>query len=138
MFVNLGELFAKRSRFVFWATVPVCAVLLAWMTLETRYWDVAAGLDLTFLLYSVGVYDPKRFSWALRTSMGVFFLFCCWITVSEYVLPQKPGHKRDWGFLHGLVVLGIPAGIYALRGQAKHSSKKQPASPYAPTPIEPS
>ena len=138
MFINLGELFAKRSRSIFWATVPICAVLLAWMTLETRYWGVAAGLDLTFLLYAVGVYDLKRFSWALRTSMGIFFLFCCWIMVTEYILPKEPAHKGDWGRLHGFAVLGIPAGVYALRGHSTRRSKRQPSDPYAPTPIQPS
>jgi hypothetical protein len=132
------ELLARRSRFIFWGTVPLGAVLLGMATWWKGHWNpVIAGLDVTFLLYAAGIYDPKRFSWALRGFFAIVFLLFFWMAVDEF-LSENPGRKNYWNILHGLIVFGIPAGLFALRGRSKRKARHATLDPYAPPPpIEP-
>jgi hypothetical protein len=130
-------LFGQRNRLAFWVTVPLGAVLLGIWTWKTGHWNpIVIVLDLLFLVYAVGMYDPQRFSVALRTVSGIFSLGLCWIFIDDFLFHRKPGHEADWlNLLHPLI-FAIPAGIYAIRG----SKKKKPKSnqdPYSPTPIGP-
>src|SRR5262245_9888655 len=129
---RFGEKFASGSRFIFWGIVPLGALLLALMAVTTRDWNttrilIIGGMDVTFLFLALGLYDPRRFSWALRSVMGIVFLFYCWYVVDQVVFSGHPwrwpgsrGEVSPFNAVRGLVFIGIPALLYTLKGFAIH------------------
>jgi hypothetical protein len=129
--------FDRRARFTFWSTVPLGAVLLGIWTWKTGHWNpIVAVVDILFLLYAVGIYDPQRFSVVLRTVCGIFFFGLCFIVIEDLLFHRKPGHETDWLSLLHPLIFAIPAGIYAVKGPKKKNAKKN-QDPYTPTPIGP-
>lgn len=119
---------------IFWGVVPLGAILLGLMTLVETEWNhtravIIGGMDFTFLLLALGLYDPRRFSWALRSVMGIVFLFYGWYVLDQVVFsghpwrwPRSRGEVSQVNAILGLLYIGIPALLYALRGFAIHKN----------------
>ena len=136
---KFGENLASGSRLIFWGVVPLGAILLGLMTLVETEWNhtravIIGGMDFTFLLLALGLYEPRRFSWALRSVMGIVFLFYCWYVIDQAVFSGHPwrwplsrGEVNPVKALRGLLYIGIPALVYALRGFAIHKNRGRPS-----------
>jgi hypothetical protein len=133
--LNFERIFGRRSRFVFWGIVPIGAILLTLMTLNFTGWTVKRAiivgvLDLTFLLFALGIYDPARFSWSLRTCMAIVFLgYCAWVADEFF-----SGKSRLFDAFHALIAIGIPALLFAIRGFSVKLKVLSRPDPYAPPP----
>ncbi len=133
--LNFDTIFGRRSRFLFWGTVPIGTLMLALMTLSFNGWTfkraiIVGTLDLTFLLFAIGTYDARRFTWALRICMAIVFLGYFAYVVDEFF----SGRSRLFDAFHGLLAIGIPALLFALRGFSKKLKKFEHHDPYAPPP----
>ena len=138
---NLGEHLASGSRFLFWGIVPVGTLLIVLLNISVE-WNfkrrILVGLiDLTFILLALGLYNSKKFSWALRLMMLIIYgAYCAFVVDSIFFSPHR-GWSEPINALHGLVVIGIPALLYATRGFASHKKQANESNPYGPDPIEP-
>lgn len=129
----------RRSRFFFWGIIPIGTLLLALMTLSFADWTVKRAiivsvLDLTFLLFALGLYDPRRFSWSLRICMVIIFLGYFAYVIAEFFFRKS----NRFDAFHGLLAIGVPALLFAIKGFSVKLKKALQPDPYAPPlPIEP-
>ncbi len=133
--LDFVRIFGHRSRFMFWGIVPIGAVLLALMTLSFTDWTltraiIVSVLDVTFLLFALGIYDPRRFTWSLRAAMVVVGLGYVSYCVDAFFLTKS----QRFDAFHGLFAIGIPALLFATRGFAVKLKKSVRRDPYAPPP----
>ena len=138
---KFGEHLASGSRFLFWGIVPVGMFLIALLNISVE-WNfkrrILVGLiDLTFVLLALGLYNPKKFSWALRLMMLIIYADYCAFAVDSIFFSPHRGWREPINAIHGLVMSGIPALLYATRGFASHKKQANESDPYGPGPIEP-
>lgn len=138
---NVVEHLTSGSRFLFWGIVPLGTFLMVLLNIGSR-WDnkgialLLLAIDFTFLLLVIGLYDPKRFSWAWRLLMaGLYVAYSIYTIHTIFFAPRR--HWTDGlDALHGFIVIGIPALLYATRG-LKRRKRLRRATQYDPMPIEP-
>ena len=135
---KFGEQLASGSRSLFWGIVPLGTFLMLRLNMSIewnrmRAWIVGT-LDLAFFLLAIGLYNPKKFSWALRLLMAlVFVAYCIFAVTAIFFLPEHRWIEPSLG----LIVIGIPALFYAIRGFAALEEKPDQSSRYHPGPIDP-
>lgn len=88
------------------------------MTFTDKNWNqpLILFLDLVFALFALGLYDPRRYEWALRSVSGILCVGFSALFAQEFLLPGKPRQHDYFQGLHLLFLFIIPAGIYAVRG----------------------
>ncbi len=105
------------------------------MTLTLKEWTVKRAImigvmDLTFLLFAIGIYDPLRFTWAMWAAMAVVGLGYVSYFLDAFFFTKS----QRFDAFHGLLAIGIPALLFAVRGFAVKLKKSIRRDPYAPPP----
>ena len=102
------------SRTLFWGIVPLGGLLVLSMNMfppEQNHW-ILWVIDVVFVLFALGLWNPLRFRAAARIVCGAVCLLYLGYVVDQIRL----GNRVEEAAL-GLVVIGVPAGIYAVRGR---------------------
>jgi hypothetical protein len=128
---KIGRVFGRTlfsgSRFLFWSLAPFLigfAVVLAMFVSDwaTRGGLLVAVLDAAALLLLLQLYDRVRFHWAGR----VLAALVCLAYVAYFIeklategirLPRSRGDATAVNAFIGLVIIGLPAGLYAFLGR---------------------
>lgn len=158
-----GRTLFGGSRFLFWALAPFLVLFAVVMAFFVTDWTsrgglVVAALIVAALLLLLQLYDPVRFHWAGRILAGLVCLAYVVYLGDELATKGFPAHllpaRRETSAIEalvGLVVIGVPAGLYALLGRWRLSERngdtaditelqrvvcQQHAAPF--TPCEPS
>lgn len=126
---QFGETLFGGSRFIFWALAPFLVAFMILMPLLTTSWNMTRiilllGMEAISLLLLVGLYNPRRFWWALR---GVALLvFCSYLAYLIDGLRQHGDQLNFRSFLSGepvwdiikaFIGVGIPCLLYTLSGR---------------------
>lgn len=106
------------SRFIFWGVVPLALLLTISLNVAaTGPWTPSrlaayVVLDAAVVLLSLGLYDPSRFRWAVRALAAI--IFTVYVTYTFSTIAERKNLMRS---LVGLLVIGVPALIYAIKGR---------------------
>lgn len=126
---RLGETLFSGSRFVFWTLAPAVALFMVLTPLLVTEWHagtvaLVAVLWVAGPCFILGLWNPRRFRWALRLVAGAVFLAYAAYLVSVLVedgctggLPASRSESNALNALFGLVLIGGPALTYALCGR---------------------
>jgi hypothetical protein len=124
-----GRTIFGGSRFLFWALAPFLVLFAVVMGLLVSDWTsrrgvLAAALIGAALLLLLQLYDGIRFHWAGRVLAGsVFLAYATYFvrelatTRSSRLLVVERAEPSPIIALVGLLVIGLPAGLYALFGR---------------------
>jgi len=103
----------SRGRFLFWGIVPVGGALLVSMNVfrpTENIWMLWV-LDVVFVLLAFGLWNRTKLRTMLRIVCGIVSVGYLALTIEAYVT----GEQR-LRFSVGLLAIGIPAAIFAIRG----------------------
>jgi peptidoglycan/LPS O-acetylase OafA/YrhL len=145
------EQLTSGKRIFFWGIVPVGAVLLGLMTLSFSDWTLKrailiAWVDLTFLCFAIGLYNPQRLRWAMGLAMASVFLSYCAYVLDQFFLNRSKDWPRGHGAvsplnaLLGLLYIGLPAlsGAIVCFRRRKAPARQNEFEPVnGPDPIHP-
>jgi hypothetical protein len=124
---HFGKTLFNGSRFIFWALGPVLTLFAIVLPLYIPKWSietaiVVIGVDAGVILLVVGLYNTKKFWWALRgVTAIVFFAYLAYL-LDEFIR----GHFTLAGLFTGdlpvevlktFIQIGIPCLLYALIGK---------------------
>jgi hypothetical protein len=124
-----GRTLFGGSRFLFWAIAPLLVLFGAVMASLVSDWTsrggvLVAALIAAALLLLLQLYDHVRFHWAGRVLAGSVFLayaayFIDALATKGFFTPSvaRRGETSAISALVGLLVIGVPAGLYALFGR---------------------
>jgi len=109
-----GQVLFKSSRFLFWSLAPFLIGFVAVTAMLVPDWAspgglLAATLDAAALLLLLQLHDPRRFHWAGRVLAGLVFL--------AYAAYLTSAGASTFDAFRGLLIIGVPAGLYAWRGR---------------------
>jgi membrane-bound ClpP family serine protease len=117
------------SRFLFWALAPFLLAFAVVMAFMVSDWTSGAGAGIALLitgamLLVLKLYDTEQFDWAGRVVAGLVFVAYVSYLVHELAtegvpdhLPRSPAEASPVNALLGLLVIGIPGLLYAVRGR---------------------
>jgi len=123
------EHFFISTPFIRWTLIPVLLLFAVSTPLMMDEWTlggalVVIGLSSTAVLYAAALAWPGRLRWAGRAVAGMVFVFYAIYTVDEWFFSKTPfrlveskSNASPRNALLGLVIIGLPALIYALRGR---------------------
>ncbi len=124
-----GRTLFGGSRFLFWALAPFLILFAVVMASSVSDWTSRGGLLVAALISAallllLQLYDPTRFHWAGRVLAGAVFLGYVAYLIDELatkgfptrLLPSR-GETSAINALVGLLVIGVPAGLYAFCGR---------------------
>jgi hypothetical protein len=127
----------QPSRFMRWALVPVLVAFALWLPLGQDEWNtvrvaICVTLSSLALLYAAALLWPRRCAWAARAVCGLVFLAFVAYFLDEWIVqgepiraPRRPGESSAGNALAGLVAIGLPCLLYALR------RRERAAAPFA-------
>lgn len=107
------------SRFIFWALAPFLVAFAVglplfmvsdWTLVDAIFVAALSGSCLALVMI---LWNPARFAWLGRTLCALVFLASAW-HVADEALQRPTDNLRDATRL--FVVIGIPAGLFALFG----------------------
>jgi H+/Cl- antiporter ClcA len=116
------------SRFLFWSLSPFLLLFALVTALLVPDWTslrglLAAVLIAAALLLTLQLYDGTRFHWAGRVLAGIVFSAYVAYLIEELVTegmaslsPRSSGASAFKAVL-GLLIIGIPAALYAFSGR---------------------
>ena len=144
---KFGETLFGGSRFIFGALAPVLILCGAVMPFLVAEWSVSRVIFVVlaeaFLLsFTLALYDPLRFGWAVRCVTGVVFCAYLAYAVDEVFLGGEgpgggtggrsgPSPQRA---VAGFIAIGLPClwytifGRFSLRDKARGSGNEPGAS----------
>jgi hypothetical protein len=124
---QFGRTLFSGSRFIFWSLAPFLVLFAVVMPLSITEWNVTrviliTVMDAAALLLVIGLYNTKRFWWALRgVTMIVFFGYLAML-IDELI----HGDTTVKGLLRGespleviktFIGVAIPCLLYTLLGR---------------------
>ena len=124
------EHFFVSTPFIRWTLIPVLLLFAVSVPLMTDEWTlgsalVVIGLSTTAVLYAAALAWPGRLHWAGRAVAGMVFVFYAIYAFDQWFLSDTPfrlveskSNASPRNALLGLVIIGLPALIYALRGRS--------------------
>ena len=110
-----------------WTLVPILVAFAIWLPLGMGEWSatrvgLAAVLSGICLLYATTLLWPQRAAWAARaTAAGVFLCYVAylvheWLFTDEaFRLDDRRSASSPGNALKGLIVIGLPALLFAVR-----------------------
>jgi uncharacterized membrane protein len=118
--------FFRPSRFMRWTLVPVLVGFAVILPLDMEWTPlravVVATLSSLALLYAAALVWPRRCAWAARAAAAIVFLAYVAYFVDEWVVegqplraPRRRSESSPGNALLGLIVIGLPALLFALR-----------------------
>jgi hypothetical protein len=124
---QFGKTLFSGSRFIFWTLAPFLILFAILTPLSITGWNATRVvliivLDAAALLLVVGLYNTKRFWWALRGVTAIVFFAYLGYLIDELIY----GHITLKGLLSGdsplevirtFVGVGIPCVLYTLMGK---------------------
>ena len=134
------EHFFISTPFIRWTLVPALVLFAVSMPLMMDRWTVGTlllvgGLSLAALLYAGALLWPRHLRWAGRAVAGMVFVFYVFYAIYEWFFSAQPfrfigprSESSPRNALLGLIIIGVPALVYALRG-GKHSTSLEPDDP---------
>jgi len=123
------EHFFISTPFIRWTLIPVLLLFAVSIPLMMDEWTLGGalavmGLSTTAVLYAAALAWPGRLRWASRAVAGMVFVFYAIYAVDQWFLSDTPfrlveptSNASPRNALLGLVIIGLPALIYALRGR---------------------
>ena len=124
-----AEHFFISTPFIRWTLIPVLLLFAIGVPLMVDEWTlggalVVIGLSSTAVLYAAALGWPGRLRWAGRAVAAMVFVFYAMYAVDEWFFSETPFRLVESksvasprNALLGLVIIGLPALIYALRGR---------------------
>ena len=134
---GFGRTLFGGSRFLFWSLAPFLIGFALVMALMVQDWTSRRGILVSVLvaaavLLLLALYDHVRFRWAGRVVAGLVFLTYASYLAHELAteglprrLPRSRAETTAFNALVGLLVIGVPALLYAVRG--RFGSRKEDA-----------
>jgi hypothetical protein len=128
MNVSSRPLFGGRSRFVAWILVPPLGLFAVWLPFAIPKWTAGAvalfaALESAAILLALTLTNPERFRTIGRVLAAEVFLSYSAYAVYELLYSTGPffgksrGDPAPGNALLGLLILGVPALLYAIRGR---------------------
>ena len=124
---QFGKTLFSGSRFIFWTLAPFLVLFVIVMPLSITEWTIAkvvliTVIDTAALLLVIGLYNTKKFWWALRGVTAIVFFAYLGFLIDELI----HGHISLKGLLLGdsplqviktFMGIGIPCLLYSLLGR---------------------
>ncbi len=129
---NFSETLFGGSAFIRWTLTPVLVAFAIWMPLSVTELDgekllLMAGLVTVALALLAGFWLPKRFSaMAFRLVCAIIFLVYAaylfsecraWLSGEKALSSGGRGASSPLNALLGMLIIGLPALLYAWRGR---------------------
>jgi len=123
------EHFFISTPFIRWTLIPVLLLFAVSIPLMMDEWTlggafVVIGLSATAVLYAAALAWPGRLRWVGRAVAGMVFVFYAIYAVDQWFLSntsfrlvESKSNASPRNALLGLVIIGLPALIYALMGR---------------------
>nr|AIA11614.1 Unknown Function [uncultured bacterium] len=136
---RFGKTLFGGSRFIFWSLAPILIFCAAVLPLLVTRWTAATFFWVTLiesLLVSLtlGLFNPRRFRWALRCATGIVFGAFLAYAVDEIFLSGKSleagsGNRAEVSprnAIMGLLIIGLPCLWYTLFGRFSLRNRSGP------------
>jgi hypothetical protein len=124
---QFGKTLFGGSRFIFWTLAPVLLLFAVLMPLSTAGWNATkvvliAGMDAAALLLVFGLYNTKKFWWALRGVTGIVFCLYLVYLIDELIhssitLKGLLTGESPLEVIKTFIGIGIPCLLYTLVGK---------------------
>src|SRR5438309_11548115 len=117
---GFGNTLFSGSRFIFWALSPFLLLFCILMPLTVQHWDakaflITACVEIPAILLLIGLYDSRRFDWALRSlailvflAYAVYFIDEAFILRAPFRLIESRAGASPRNALLGLIFIGLP------------------------------
>jgi len=126
---DFGKKLFGGSRFIFWTLAPVLILFAVGMPCLLTDWEpikvtLTFTLALTALLLALGLWNPIRFRWVLRSVTGIVFLIFVAYFIEEaffnkdsFGVPGSRSESNPLNAFFGLLFIGLPCLVYTIFGQ---------------------
>ena len=121
------EHFFTSTPFVRWTLIPALLLFAISIPVMMDQWTLGrallvTGLSTTAVLYAGALAWPSRLRWAGRAVAGLVFVFYAIYAIDQWFFSEAPfvlveprSSASPRNALLGLLVIGVPSLIYALR-----------------------
>lgn len=138
---NFGETLFGGSSFVRWTLTPVLIAFAIWMPLAVPELDgtklvIVSGLLVVALALLAGFWLPRRFGVAaFRLVCAIIFLAYAaylfsecraWLSGDKTFSVGRRSESTPLNALMGMVIIGLPALLYAWKGRFTLAQRKTP------------
>ena len=127
---HFGKTLFSGSRFLFWALAPVLTLFAIVLPLSIVKWTVVRAIlviavDAAAILLVIGLYNTKRFWWALRGVTAIVFFASLAQLIDDlihanFTLAGLLTVDSPVGIIRTFLQIGIPCFLYALIGKFSH------------------
>lgn len=126
---DFGKTLFGGSRFIFWCLAPFLILFAIAMPFLVMEWTLVRAvliiaLEVVAWLLVLGLWNPRRFGWALRVVTAVVFGVCLTAIIDElffnsekFTFSEIFSGKASLGTLKGFAFLGISCLTYTLLGR---------------------
>jgi hypothetical protein len=126
---DFGKTLFSGSRFIFWSLAPFLILFAIVMPLSVTQWTATKIIlvsvsEITALLLVLGLWNPKRFRWALRGVAAIVFGICLTAVIEElffkgkrFTIGEIVSGDAQLGALKAFVFLGTSCLVYTLSGR---------------------
>jgi len=127
------EHFFISTPFIRWTLIPALLLFAISIPLMMDEWTlgrtlVVIGLSATALFYAAALAWPRRLRWVGRAVAGMVFVFYAIYAIDQLFFSDAPfrlveakSNASPRNALLGLLIIGLPALIYALKGRTTAS-----------------
>lgn len=126
-----ADVIRPPSRTIFWFLLPWIAVFVIAMPFlvdrTAKAIAVLLPVELMALFLLLGLFDRRRFGWALRVlGLMLFLLFAAYFigmlieSGGRIEVARRPGRASAFDALLGLLTIGLPGLFYGLYGPEIH------------------
>ena len=124
---QFGKTLFSGSRFIFWSLSPCLVLFAIVMPLSITEWNVAriilvTVMDVAALLLVIGLYNTKKFWWALRVVTAIVFCGYLMLLIDELLHGDTTINRLLRGdspveVIKTFIGVGIPCILYTLLGR---------------------
>jgi len=126
---DFGKTLFGGSRFIFWCLAPFLILFAIAMPLLAMEWTLARAVlliafEIVAWLLVLGLWNPRRFGWALRVVTALVCGVCVTAIVDElffsgekFTFREIISGRAPLGTLKGFAFLGISSLTYTLLGR---------------------
>jgi len=125
-----GKTLFSGSRFIFWALAPLLTLFAIVLPFSIVKWSVGRaiiviGVDGAAILLVIGLYNTKRFWWALRGVTAIVFFaslaqFIDELVHAHFTLAGLLTDDSPVSIIRTFIQIGVPCFLYALLGKFSH------------------